>query len=53
MLAELISAFVFEKTDTPVIWNFAEIVHPTVGADSWHPEYPMKVTLARSAFGAG
>ncbi|OJT11705.1 Cytochrome P450 52A3-B [Trametes pubescens] len=47
ILAELISTFVFSKTDAPVIWNFAEIVHPTVGADSWHPEYPMKVTLAQ------
>ncbi|EIW53040.1 cytochrome P450 [Trametes versicolor FP-101664 SS1] len=47
VLAELIATFVFDKTDAPVIWNFAEIVHPTVGADSWHPEYLMKVTLAQ------
>lgn len=47
VLAELISTFAFEKTDAPVVWNLGEVVHPTIGADSSHPEYPMKVTLVQ------
>ncbi|OJT09223.1 Cytochrome P450 3A24 [Trametes pubescens] len=47
VLAELISTFAFDKTDAPVVWNLGEVVHPTIGTDSSHPEYPMKVTLVQ------
>ncbi len=46
VLSELISKFVLEKTDAPVIWNLGEVIHPTLSAESSRPEYPMKVTLA-------
>ncbi|KAI0776891.1 cytochrome P450 [Trametes elegans] len=45
VIAELLSSFVFEKTNAPVVWNLAEVVHPTLGYDSLRPEYPMKVSL--------
>ncbi|KAI0323452.1 cytochrome P450 [Cubamyces sp. BRFM 1775] len=48
VLAELISAFAFEKTDAPVVWNLGEVVHPTIGTESAHPSYPMKVTTVKS-----
>ncbi|KAI0631631.1 cytochrome P450 [Trametes polyzona] len=47
VLAELLSTFKFETTDTPIIWNLGEVIHPTVGKDSWQPAYPMKVTLVK------
>ncbi|KAJ8455901.1 hypothetical protein ONZ51_g12307 [Trametes cubensis] len=47
VLAELITAFAFEKTDAPVVWNLGEVIHPTIGADSAHPSYPMKVTMIK------
>ncbi|KAI0667376.1 cytochrome P450 [Trametes maxima] len=45
VLYELLTTFRFEKTGAPVMWNLGEVIHPTVGADSLHPGYPMKVTL--------
>ncbi|KAH9895766.1 cytochrome P450 [Cubamyces lactineus] len=48
VLAELIAAFGFEKTDAPVIWNLGEVVHPTIGTKSARPSYPMKVTIVKS-----
>ncbi|KAI0653691.1 cytochrome P450 [Cubamyces menziesii] len=48
VLAELIAAFAFEKTDAPVVWNLGEVVHPTIGTESAHPSYPMKVTIVKS-----
>ncbi|OSD00375.1 cytochrome P450 [Trametes coccinea BRFM310] len=49
VLAELLSTFKFEKTDVSVVWNMAEVIHPTVGTDSLRPAYPMKVTLIDSS----
>ncbi|KAI9059397.1 cytochrome P450 [Trametes sanguinea] len=49
VLAELLSSFRFEKTDAPVVWNLAEVIHPTIGTDSLRPAYPMKVTLVDSS----
>ncbi|KAL7278089.1 hypothetical protein ACG7TL_008059 [Trametes sanguinea] len=52
VLAELLPTFKFEKTDAPVVWNLAEVVHPTVGTGSLRPAYPMKVTRVDSQAGA-
>lgn len=44
VLAELLSAFKFEDSGKPVVWNVGEVVYPTVGEDSTVPAFPMKVT---------
>ncbi|KAL1942331.1 hypothetical protein VTO73DRAFT_6395 [Trametes versicolor] len=44
VLAELLSAFRFEDTGKPVVWNVGEVVYPTVGQESTVPAFPMKVT---------
>ncbi|KAI0819782.1 cytochrome P450 [Trametes gibbosa] len=44
VLAELLSAFSFEKTSAPIVWKLAEVIFPTIGAEAWQPGYPMKVT---------
>ncbi|KAI0667375.1 cytochrome P450 [Trametes maxima] len=44
VLAELLTAFKFEEGNKPIIWNIAEVIHPTVGAESMRPELPMRVT---------
>ncbi|OSD00376.1 cytochrome P450 [Trametes coccinea BRFM310] len=51
VLAELLSTFKFENTDAPVVWNMADVVHPTVGDSPW-PSYPMRVTRVNSHAGA-
>ncbi|KAI9059398.1 cytochrome P450 [Trametes sanguinea] len=51
VLAELLSTFKFENSDAQVVWNMADVVHPTVG-DSPRPSYPMKVTRVDSRMGA-
>ncbi|CDO68551.1 hypothetical protein BN946_scf184998.g48 [Trametes cinnabarina] len=53
IIAELLPMFMFERTDVPVVWNLAEVVHPTVGIDSSRPAYPMKVTLVNGPSGVG
>lgn len=44
VLTELLSAFMFEDSGKPVLWNISEVVYPTVGQDSSTPAFPMKVT---------
>ena len=47
MLALLLSHFVFELSDKPIVWNISGIRFPTVGVDGAKPELPLKVSLYR------
>ena len=47
MLALLLSHFVIELSDKPVVWNISGIRFPTVGVDGTKPELPLKVSLYR------
>ncbi|RPD55321.1 cytochrome P450 [Lentinus tigrinus ALCF2SS1-7] len=44
VLSTLISAFKFERSDTPIIWNFAGIAFPTSTKGSLRPEMYLKVS---------
>lgn len=48
MLAVLLSAFKFERTDKPIVWNYSAVEYPTVGAKSEKPEMPLKMSLVSS-----
>ncbi|KAH9913843.1 cytochrome P450 [Fomitopsis serialis] len=45
MLSMLISHFVFQLSDKPIVWNVAAILYPTVGWESLRPELPLSVGL--------
>ncbi|RDX41926.1 cytochrome P450 [Lentinus brumalis] len=45
VLSTLISTFKFERSDTPIIWNFAGISFPTSTKGSVRPEMYLKVSL--------
>ncbi|KAI0641561.1 cytochrome P450 [Trametes meyenii] len=44
VLSLLLSHFVFEPSDKPVVWNISGIRFPTVGIDGTKPELPLKVS---------
>lgn len=46
VLTTLISAFKFERSETPIFWNFAGISYPTTIKGSIRPEMYLKVTMA-------
>ncbi|KAI0697098.1 cytochrome P450 [Cerioporus squamosus] len=46
VLCTLISAFKFELSDKPIIWNFAGISYPTLTKGSTRPEMYLKVAMA-------
>ena len=52
MLALLLSHFVIELSDKPVVWNISGIRFPTVGIDGAKPELPLKVSLYNPAAAA-
>ena len=52
MLALLLSHFVFELSDKPIVWNISGIRFPTVGIDGAKPELPLKVSLYNPAAAA-
>ena len=45
VLALLLSHFVFELSDKPIVWNISGIRFPTVGVDGTKPELPLRVSL--------
>ena len=42
----LLTNFKFERSETPIIWNFAGIAFPAKSHDSVHPEMYLKVSVA-------
>ncbi|KAH9941813.1 cytochrome P450 [Epithele typhae] len=44
ILALLLSHFVFELSDKPIVWNISGIRFPTVGVHGVKPELPLKVS---------
>ncbi|KAI0763487.1 cytochrome P450 [Trametes elegans] len=45
VLSLLLSSYVFELPDKPIVWNISGIRFPTVGVDGKKPEMPLKVSL--------
>ena len=46
VLATLLATFKFERSNVPVVWNFAGIPFPAKSRESTIPEMYMKVSLA-------
>ncbi|TFK83127.1 cytochrome P450 [Polyporus arcularius HHB13444] len=44
VLSILLTAFKFELTDKPVVWNFSVVDYPTMGESSTKPELLLKVS---------
>ncbi|KAI0690556.1 cytochrome P450 [Cerioporus squamosus] len=44
VLSVMLTAFKFELTDKPVVWNFSVVEYPTMGESSTKPELLLKVT---------
>ena len=44
VLSVLLTAFRFELTDKPVVWNFSIVEYPTMGERSTKPELLLKST---------
>lgn len=48
-MAVLLSAFAFEKSDKPIVWNLAGVSYPTVGKDGEQSQLPIKVRTLKEA----
>ncbi|KAI0754390.1 cytochrome P450 [Daedaleopsis nitida] len=50
VLSLLVSNFVFELSDKPIVWNISGIRFPTVGVNGKKPELPLRVSPFKASF---
>ncbi len=46
VLSTLVASFRYERSKTPIVWNFAGVTFPSSDKDSRTPEMYLKVSLA-------